>query len=130
MPVTLPAPCVDDSAGSRRRRCDDRDVDLSHLGTPIGPMRRVEGKASNRVYRLDTEQGAFAVKERTPDRGSELRCDDVFRFEQAAFAAGIPMPEPVAADAELVVHRWVDGEAVPEEPVPHAFAFEIGEILA
>jgi aminoglycoside phosphotransferase (APT) family kinase protein len=93
-------------------------------------MRRIEGKASNRIYRLDTEQGAFAVKERTPDRGSELRCDDVFRFEQAAFAAGIPMPEPVAADAELVVHRWVDGEAVPEEPVPHAFAFEIGEILA
>src|SRR5207247_2427458 len=39
-------------------------------------------------------------------------------------------PEPISADAEVVVHRWVEGEKVPEEPVSRAFAFEIGEILA
>ena len=54
----------------------------------------------------------------------------MFRFEQAAFAAGIPMPEPVSAGPGVLVHRWVDGDKLPEAPVPAAFAFEIGEILA
>jgi aminoglycoside phosphotransferase (APT) family kinase protein len=40
------------------------------------------------------------------------------------------MPEPVSAQPEVLVHRWVEGERVPEEPVSRAFAFEIGEILA
>jgi hypothetical protein len=105
-------------------------VNLAHLGTPIGPMTRVHGKSFNRIYRLDTDQGSFAVKELNLDRGWEFRHDDVFRFEQAAFAAGIPMPEPISADPDALVHRWVEGEKVPEEPVSPAFAFEIGEILA
>jgi aminoglycoside phosphotransferase (APT) family kinase protein len=83
------------------------------------------------VYRLDTDQGSFAVKElNLVDRRWTYHVDDVFRFEQAAFAAGIPMPEPISASHDTLVHRWVDGETVPEAPVPAAFAFEIGEILA
>src|SRR4051812_44141067 len=105
-------------------------MNLDHLGTPARPMIRLQGKATNRVYRLDTERGSFAVKEIDVDRGWTFRHDDVLRFERAAFAAGIPMPEPISADADVVVHRWVDGEAVPEQPVSTAFAFEIGEILA
>ena len=35
------------------------------------------------------------------------------------------MPEPISADAEVLVHRWVDGDEVPEEPVSRAFALEI-----
>jgi aminoglycoside phosphotransferase (APT) family kinase protein len=93
-------------------------------------MTRVAGKASNRVYRLDTDQGSFAVKLPNVDGGWGFRPDDVLRFEHAAFAAGIPMPEPLAADAEMLVHRWVEGDPVPEEPVSRAFAYEIGEILA
>jgi aminoglycoside phosphotransferase (APT) family kinase protein len=113
------------------RGCNDRAVvDLSHLGTPVGPMTRVEGKGFNRLYRLDTDEGSFAVKELNHDRIWAYRHDMVFRFEQAACAAGIPMPEPISASADALVHRWVDGEPVPEEPVPVAFAFEIGAILA
>jgi len=93
-------------------------------------MTRVQGKASSSVYRLDTEQGSFAVKELSLERGGTFRHDDVLRFERAAFAAGVPMPEPISADAEVLVHRWVDGDEVPEEPVSRAFALEIGEILA
>ena len=93
-------------------------------------MTRVQGKASSSVYRLDTEQGAFAVKELSLERGWTFRHDDVLRFERAAFAAGVPMPEPISADAEVLVHRWIDGDEVPEEPVSRAFALEIGEILA
>lgn len=55
---------------------------------------------------------------------------DVFRFERAAFAAGIPMPEPISASHGTIVHRWVAGEKVPEAPVPAAFAAEVGKILA
>jgi len=106
-------------------------VDLSHLGTPIGPMTRVHGGFANRMHRLDTDQGSFAVKElNLVDRRWTYGVDDVFRFEQAAFAAGIPMPEPISASHDTLVHRWVDGDKVPEAPVRAAFAFEIGQILA
>ena len=106
-------------------------MNLSHLGTARGPMTRVDGGYANHLYRLDTDQGSFAVKElNLVDRRWAYRVDDVFRFEQAAFAAAIPMPEPISADRDTLVHRWVDGHKVPEAPAPAAFAFEIGEILA
>ncbi|MGK5684731.1 phosphotransferase family protein [Actinoplanes sp. URMC 104] len=106
-------------------------MDLSRLGTPIGPRVRVHGGFANRMYRLDTDRGSFAVKElNVLDRRSVYRAGDVFRFERAAFAAGIPMPEPIAADGHTLVHRWVEGDKVPEEPVSPAYACEIGEILA
>jgi aminoglycoside phosphotransferase (APT) family kinase protein len=94
-------------------------------------MVRVHGGFANRMYRLETDQGSFAVKElNVDDRGWIYPVEDVYRFEQAAFAAGIPMPEPVSADRRMLVHRWVEGEKVPEAPVSAAYAFEIGEILA
>ncbi|MFD7154099.1 phosphotransferase family protein [Kribbella sp. NPDC059898] len=94
-------------------------------------MERVEGGFANRVYRHDTEQGSFAVKElNLADRRWPYYVDDVFRFERAAFAAGVPMPEPVSADRNVLVHRWVEGEKVPEAPVAAAYGFEVGEILA
>lgn len=106
-------------------------MDLSHLGVPIAPMTRVHGGYANRMYRLDTDQGSFAVKElNLADRRSTYHVEDVFRFERAAFAAGIPMPEPISASHQTIVHRWVEGEKVPEAPVSAAYAFEIGEILA
>ena len=94
-------------------------------------MTRVHGGFANRMYRLDTDHGTFAVKElNLLDRRWAYHVEDVFRFERAAFAAGIPMPEPIAADDHTLVHRWVEGDTVPEEPVTEAYAFEIGEILA
>ncbi|TDO54475.1 aminoglycoside phosphotransferase (APT) family kinase protein [Kribbella sp. VKM Ac-2527] len=110
---------------------DDVPSNLSHLGAPIGPMIRVHGGFANRMYRLDTDQGSFAVKElNLVDRRWTSHVEDVFRFERAAFAAGIPMPEPISASHHTLVHRWVEGEKVPEAPVSAAYAFEIGEILA
>lgn len=94
-------------------------------------MTRVHGGFANRMYRLDTDQGSFAVKElNLVDRRWTYRVEDVFRFERAAFAAGIPMPEPISADHDTLVHRWVEAEHVPEAPVAAEYAFEIGEILA
>jgi aminoglycoside phosphotransferase (APT) family kinase protein len=106
-------------------------VELSRLGVPTGPVVRVHGGFANRMYRLDTDQGSFAVKElNVLDRRSTYRAEDVFRFERAAFDAGIPMPEPISAGHDTLVHRWVEGEKVPEAPVPAAYAFEVGGILA
>ncbi|HUP84304.1 MAG TPA: phosphotransferase [Acidimicrobiales bacterium] len=105
-------------------------MNLSHLGTAVRPMTRVRSKGTNRMFRLDTDQGSFAVKQISRHRDGTFRYADVFRLEQAAFAADIPMPEPISADAEVVVHRWVEAEKVPEEPVSRDFALEIGEILA
>jgi hypothetical protein len=106
-------------------------MNLDHLGAPLRPMTRVQGKASNCMYRLDTGRGSFAVKQLNVVRDWTFHHDDVFRLEQAAFAAGIPMPEPICADAEVLVHRWwVEGHQLPEEAVSRAFALEIGEILA
>ncbi|MBD8024016.1 phosphotransferase family protein [Microbacterium gallinarum] len=106
-------------------------MNLSHLGAPIRPITRVEGGFANRLYRLDTEEGSFAVKEMNVlDRRWTYHFDDVLRLERAAFAAGIPMPEPISASEHTLVHRWVDGEKVPEAPVSPSYAFEIGEILA
>lgn len=94
-------------------------------------MIRVHGGFANRMYRLDTDQGSFAVKElNLVDRRGTYRVEDVFRFERAAFAAGVPMPEPISAGRHTLVHRWVEGEKVPEAPVSAAYAFEIGAILA
>ncbi|TDW86756.1 aminoglycoside phosphotransferase (APT) family kinase protein [Kribbella sp. VKM Ac-2566] len=94
-------------------------------------MVRVHGGFANRMYRLDTDQGSFAVKElNLVDRRWTYHVEDVFRFERAAFAAGIPMPEPISAGVTTIVHRWVDGQKLPEAPVSEAYAFEIGEILA
>lgn len=94
-------------------------------------MIRVHGGFANRMYRLDTDQGSFAVKElNLVDRRWSHRVDDVYEFERAAFAAGIPMPEPISASPQTLVHRWVEGEKLPEAPVSAAYAFEIGEILA
>ncbi len=106
-------------------------VSLSHLGAPTGPMICVHGGFANRMYRLDNDQGSFAVKElHLTDHRWTYPVEDVFRFERAAFAAGIPMPEPISAGNLTLVHRWVEGEKVPEAPVSPAYAFEIGEILA
>ncbi|MFI6901749.1 hypothetical protein ACIBKY_10845 [Nonomuraea sp. NPDC050394] len=76
-------------------------MNLSQLGAPIGQMIRVHGGFANRMYRLDTDQGSFAVKElNLADRRWTYRVEDVFRFERAAFAAVIPTPEPTATPRE------------------------------
>ena len=94
-------------------------------------MVRVRGGFANRMYRLDTDQGSFAVKElNLVDRRWTYHVEDVFRFERAAFAAGIPMPEPISTSQHTLVHRWVEAEQVPEAPVSLAYGFEIGEVLA
>lgn len=108
------------------------------------------GAWSNRVYRLATDRGDFAVKElRNPwaDPGWLEWLDAAWRFEQTPFAAGISMPEPIpnpsdgsclawvfqrrgSARVPVRVHRWVDGTVPDPGPATVDLARWAGGVLA
>jgi hypothetical protein len=76
------------------------------------------------VWRLDTDRGAFAVKRMVVNAGLPsfvANVEKAFTVERRAWAAGVPMPEPLAdpctgralarVDSALFrVHRWASGE--------------------
>ena len=124
-------------------------VDVFALpGRPL-VLREVEGSWSNRVYRLRTTEGDYAVKE-LRNRWAEPRwrewLDEGWRLELAARRAGIAVPEPVPATdggclAEVPsaagdgilpvrVHRWVEAATVPPGPVGPDLARWVGSTLA
>jgi hypothetical protein len=83
----------------------------------------VTGGLFNQVWRVVAGGGMFAVKRMVVNAGRPGFVDAVeasFAVEMRAWAAGIPMPEPVpcggralariADDGLVRVHRWVDGE--------------------
>ncbi|MEX1007199.1 MAG: GNAT family N-acetyltransferase [Acidimicrobiia bacterium] len=109
----------------------------------------VVGGLLNRMWKLDTDTGSFAVKQLV-DRpwvadwsARQARC---FDFELAAHAAGIPMPPPVANPATgdamawlaaigepplpVVVHEWLRGEPLPLAAVSANVAHQVGAALA
>ena len=88
--------------------------DLGDAATLTGPVARGE---QGQVWRLDTERGAFAVK----DPFIEMSAADALAdadYQDAVRAAGVPMPRPVrtpdgrvlveVAGAPARVYRWVD----------------------
>ncbi len=115
-------------------------------GTPTA-LASVTGAWSNRVYRLETTAGRYAVKElENPwdEPRFVQRLDAAWRFERAACAAGIAAPEPMAApgggcamavgrggggDALVRVHRWVEGVPAPAGPVSADVARWAGDTL-
>jgi aminoglycoside phosphotransferase (APT) family kinase protein len=125
---------------------------LAAFGIPgaVTSYAEVDGGWSNRVLRLRTGTGDdLAVKEiRNPWGVARWRdwLDEGWRLERAAMAAGITAPAPVLApDGGCVaevdradgsgscwvrVHRWVEGRAVPREPVGTDLARWAGSALA
>lgn len=88
------------------RTMDDATVratcEMFDLGVPRGAPKRVAGGLTNRLWRLETTRGIFAVKEmnRDPDRADYVAWfGRAFTLERAAFRRGIPMPRPVPAAA-------------------------------
>lgn len=94
------------------------------LGALVDEPVRVPGGLSNELWRLVTVDGTFAAKRMVvnadrPDFVSNVEA--AFQVEGHAWAAGVPMPQPVAdpatgralarVDGSLFrVHRWVDGQ--------------------
>ena len=109
------------------------------------------GGWSNRVYRLETTAGAYAVTELL-NPWAEPRFDErlaeAWRFERVALAAEVGMPVPIAdpatgdcavdvvredgsGDAGVRVHRWAAGQpATVGRPVATDVARWAGRTLA
>jgi hypothetical protein len=124
--------------------------EIFDLGAPSSAPEPVTGGLTNRLWRLETASGPFAVKEmnRDPDRTDYIAWfDRAFTLEQAAFQAGIPMPRPVPVAASgrclgelprpnghpitVRVHEWVGGERLDNNVVyPAQVAARVAEILA
>ncbi len=83
------------------------------LGEARGPARFAARGELGRVYRLETSTGAYAVKT-TFEPWEEAEAARNAAFQDAAAAAGVPLPRPVrtlagALLAEGVrVHEWVE----------------------
>jgi thiamine kinase-like enzyme len=117
--------------------------ELFDLGAPRGAPEPVAGGLTNRLWRLETNRGAFAVKEmnRDPARADYVAWfDRAFILEQAAFRGGIAMPRPVPVTAsgrclgELLdgqitvrVHWWVEGARLENSAV---YATEVAARVA
>jgi len=82
------------------------------LGAPIGNLARVEGGRLNRVWKLRTTEGSFAIKQLNPTVAARHpRVLDRFRATEqiAATFAMAGIPAVVARDAETDPLREVDG---------------------
>jgi len=104
------------------------------LGRVLREPVRVPGGLSNDLWRLDTDNGAFAVKRMVVNADLPTLVENVeaaFQVERRAWAAGVPMPEPVVEPSSghalarldgglFRVHRWVDGEPGGGSPVEAA----------
>ncbi len=112
------------------------------LGRPVA-WRELDGGFTNRVVRLDTDRGAWAIKvldRRHPSNVDPTRRRTALDVERAALAAGIAAP-PIVSDrhgevivavgaAQVRVHRWAHGRAPGSEAPPVELAAEVGGFLA
>ncbi len=94
------------------------------LGRLVEPPAVVPGGLSNDLWRLVTDQAVFAVKRMVVNAGRAdfvANVETAFAVERRAFAAGVPMPQPVpvpstgralarVAGSLFRVHRWLDGD--------------------
>jgi Ser/Thr protein kinase RdoA (MazF antagonist) len=129
-----------------------RVADAFALGRPQGPPAPVPGAWSNRLWRLETELGQFAVKElrgsvEAETAGWSQRLRVAMAVERAAWAAGtILMAEPLVATgsggwlaevatagerrATVRCHHWVQGVPATAVAPSSAMAADVGRSLA
>ena len=125
---------------------------LAAFGEPgeVTAYDEVSGGWSNRVWRLTTTHGEYAVKELCNPWGEPRWQEwlaEGWRLELAARTAGVALPEPVpnpatgealayvtrsdgSGQAPVRLHRWVASTPVPREPVGPELARWVGRTLA
>ena len=111
------------------------------LGQPVGePKVAASGWGErNLVWRVETRQGVFAVK----DVIAELLPENpevALRVESLAHAAGVPSAEPIPSPAGTAFecldgrwyrcHRWIDGAAKQNEDTTARDAHKMGAVVA
>ncbi len=117
------------------------------LGRLIAPPEEIFGGLSNRLWRLRTSSGDYALKQMlanatAADFGQNIEA--AAKVEYAAFEAGLPLPEPVRLPGHINVlaqnpnidppgfvrvHRWIDGQPIIAESATVDELHEIGRLL-
>lgn len=109
------------------------------LGTVVD-VAEVTGGLSNDMWHLWTDRGQYAIKAMVVNAGRPdfvTSLEGAFAVERRAWAAGVPMPEPIAVprtgrcllevDSRLVrAHSWVEARA----PDPAVHRVQVGTLLA
>lgn len=127
----------------------DHVVRTFGLGKVQKSWQRVPGGLSNRIWRLDTDEGSFAIKQMvagTQNPGFERNVNAGYAIETTAIAHGVSAPRPVpplsgagclapfsCVDGEeclVRVHEWVDGSPVHHRTVSPDQGRQLGEMLA
>jgi thiamine kinase-like enzyme len=136
----------------RKRVLVRRSIDASQierlctrcsLGNPLQEPQAVSGGLLHRVWRLDTTQGTFALKQLNAAIMQKLHIHDSYRLSEhiaAAMAAqGIPAVVALSCDGDplqiigndtVIVYRWIEGETLSAEAVEPERGRMIGALLA
>jgi Ser/Thr protein kinase RdoA (MazF antagonist) len=112
------------------------------LGGPTGDLLGVPGGLLHRLWRLDTTQGAFAVKQLNPAvmRRPHVRAAYCLSEQIAAEMAthGVPAVAALACDGDPVreidditalVYPWIDGEVLAASSVEPERGRQVGAVL-
>lgn len=124
-------------------------LEFFDIGALVGTPTPVVGGWSHSVWRVDSHQGVFAVKEMVEMPGAWWieQLEAATAFEMAAWEAhAVPMPEPITAResggllarlgtpeaARLVYrcHRWVEGRPCVDDTADVARSATAGELIA
>ena len=113
------------------------------LGNPLQEPQAVSGGLLHRVWRLDTTQGTFALKQLNTAIMQKPHIYDSYRLSEriatAMAAQGIPAvaaltcngdPLQVIENDTVIVYRWIEGETLSAEAVEPERARLIGALLA
>ncbi len=113
------------------------------LGNPLQEPQAVPGGLLHRVWRLDTTQGTFALKQLNAAIMQKPHIHDIYRLSEriaAAMAAqGIPAvaalncngdPLQVIENDTVIVYRWIEGETLSAEAVEPEQGRVIAALLA
>jgi Ser/Thr protein kinase RdoA (MazF antagonist) len=116
-----------------------RIADAFGLGRPVGPLTAVESGVMGMVWRLDTDQGAWAAKQMF-DWARDDRLEIEARVTDAAVAARLQTPRIVRSqDGRIIVRvdeqrwrvfSWMDLAPPPVRPLSRHQAGALGGLLA
>jgi len=116
-----------------------RIAEAFDLGAPLGPLTAVERGAMGMVWRLDTDRGAWAIKQMF-EWAREDRLDIETRVTDAAVAAGVLAPRIIRSREGGAVARldgqrwrvfsWLALAPPATRPLSHAQAAALGSVLA
>lgn len=114
-----------------------------NLGTPLGVPQAVPGGSLHTMWRLQTTQGTYAVKQLNAALMRQTDMDDFYRLTERIAATmaenGIPAVVALSCQGDILqrceddvflVFRWMDGEPLSLIAITPERAHQVGAVLA